>query len=65
MSGALPSYMYRNPEEVLERKQEYEFRKSCTGCVHAYEVMFGSLLAKACNKGKRYGKRCNLYREKK
>lgn len=64
MSGALPSYMYRNPEEVLERKQEHELRKSCTGCAHAFEIMFNSCAAMGCNKGKRHGRRCNLFQEK-
>lgn len=40
MSRALPSWMYRNPEEVLERKQESEARRSCVGCVHSFAIEF-------------------------
>lgn len=61
MSGALPSYMYRNPEEVLERKQEHELRKSCAGCIYGFEIMFKSGSAMGCNKNKLYGRRCNLF----
>jgi len=63
MRETLPAYMYRNPEEVLERKQENELRKSCSGCIHGFEIMFKSGPAKGCNKSKLYGKRCSLFKE--
>lgn len=62
MTKALPSYMYRNPCDVLELKQEYLRRKSCVGCVHAFRVEITGSIEMGCNKGKRYGKRCKLYR---
>lgn len=61
MRETLPSWMYRNPEEVLERKQETELRKSCAGCVHAIEYEFKYSKQKICDKGKSYGRRCKLY----
>ena len=65
MSGALPSWMYKNPMDVLEQKQQRELKKTCTGCVHAYLVEIGGSVENGCNVGKVFGKRCNLYREKK
>jgi len=62
---ALPSYQYRDPMIVLQQKQENELRRSCAGCVHAYLVEFKGSKESGCNKGKVFGKRCNLYREKK
>ncbi len=62
MSRALPSWMYRNPEEVLERKQESEARRSCVGCVHSFAIEFKSGRAMGCDKNRKYGVRCDLYR---
>ena len=62
MTKALPSYMYRNPCDVLELKQEYLRRKSCVGCIYAFRVEIIGSIEMGCNKGKRYGKRCKLYR---
>lgn len=62
MSRALPSWMYRNPEEVLERKQESEARRSCVGCVHGFTIQFKNGPAMGCDKNKKYGRRCELYK---
>ena len=63
MSNALPKWMYRNPEEVLERKQEAELRKSCVGCMHGFKMEFsGGKTANGCDKNRRYGRRCELYK---
>ena len=61
MSNALPKWMYKNPEEVLERKQEAELRKSCIGYVHGFKMEFKSGVAMGCDKNRKYGKRCELY----
>ncbi len=61
MGNALPRWMYRNPEEVLERKQEAALRKSCIGCVHGFKMEFEKSSANGCDKGRRFGKRCELY----
>lgn len=64
--AALPHYQYRNPEEVLERKQEAELRKSCIGCVHGFKMEFANgVTANGCSKHKLYGRRCQLYQESK
>lgn len=65
MRETLPAYMYRDPCEVLQQKQERELRRSCAGCVHVYRVKFKESQEFGCTKGKTFGKRCNLYREKK
>jgi len=59
---ALPFYQYRDPEEVLERKQEAELRKSCVGCVHGFKMEFAGGVANGCDKNRRYGRRCELYK---
>lgn len=58
---ALPSHFYGDPCEVLERKQEHELKKLCTGCIHIFKVEFKSDVEYSCNKGKRYGRRCKFY----
>lgn len=63
MRETLPSWMYKDPCDVLERKQENELRKSCTGCAYGFEIMFKSGPANGCEKGKKYGKRCILFQE--
>jgi len=60
---ALPAYLYRNPMEVLEQKQENELNRSCAGCVHVYRVEIGGSVENGCNKGKVYGRRCKFYQE--
>lgn len=62
---ALPHYMYKDPCEVLEQKQEHEAKKGCHGCIHSYELEFVSGIEKGCNKGRRFGKRCQHYQETK
>lgn len=63
MRETLPSWMYKDPMDVLEQKQERELKKLCTGCAHEFEIMFKSGPAMGCDKGKLYGKRCNLFQE--
>jgi hypothetical protein len=65
MSKALPSYCYKDPMDVLDQKQQRELKKTCIGCVHAFEIMFKSGAEKGCNQGKLYGKRCSLFQVKK
>ena len=65
MSNALPSYMYGNPQDVLERKQESAIKRSCIGCVHGFSMQFKSGTAHGCSKHKRYGRRCELYSDRK
>lgn len=65
MSNALPSWQYLNPEEVLERKQESERKRSCAGCKHSYAVEFATGVHNGCGKGKLWGERCILYQETK
>lgn len=64
MRETLPSYMYCDPMLVLERKQENELKRSCLGCVHVFHVEFKGAAESGCNKGKVFGKRCKLFREK-
>lgn len=61
---ALPHFMYRDPCEVLESKQEHELRKSCSGCVYEMQVMFKSVAVKACAMDKKFGRRCRFYKGK-
>lgn len=61
MSNALPSYMYKNPQQVLEDKQEREVRLLCIGCVHGFKMEFEGSTVNGCDKGRRFGRRCELY----
>ncbi len=61
MSNALPSWMYKNPQDVLEQKQEYELKRSCIGCIHSFKIEFKSGSAMGCDKRRRYGRRCEFY----
>lgn len=58
---ALPHYLYKDPCDVLEQKQEHEAKKSCHGCIHSYKLEFKSGIENGCIKGRRFGKRCKLY----
>lgn len=58
---ALPHWQYKNPQDVLEWKQEYEKRKSCVGCMHGFKMEFKSGVAMGCDMSRRYGRRCELY----
>lgn len=60
---ALPSFYYKDPMDVLDQKQQIELKKTCIGCVHAFEIMFKSGPAKGCDLGKLYGKKCNSFQE--
>ena len=62
MRETLPSYMWRDPCDVLEQKQERELRKTCIGCAHAFEIMFKSGAAMGCELGRFYGNRCKSYK---
>jgi len=59
---ALPSFMYIDPMRVLENKQRNEIRKSCAGCAHEIEYEFKNSKQKICDLGKKFGRRCKLYR---
>ena len=61
---ALPKYMYRDPCEILQNKQERELKKSCVGCIHSFKLEFASGVEFGCDKGRRYGKRCKYYEVK-
>ena len=61
---AFPKYLYGDPCEILERKQERDLKKSCTGCIHSYKLEFKSGIEWGCDKGKRFGKRCHFYEVK-
>lgn len=61
---ALPHFMYRDPCEVLERKQESELKKGCKGCVHEFEVEFKNQRVLACDMNKSHGNRCRFYKLK-
>ena len=62
---ALPSFLYRNPQEVLERKQEMEARKSCVGCAHTFILEFKNGFEIGCDKDRKFGRRCELYFKRK
>ena len=49
MRETLPAYMYRDPCEVLQQKQERELRRSCAGCVHVYLVEIGGSVENGCS----------------
>ena len=65
---ALDSYMYSNPEFVLQRKQELEARKikGCTGCKHHKTMDFrGDLLHRCDIKPRGFGTaNCQQYTRK-
>lgn len=62
MSNALPSWMYQNPEKVLENKQERIIRKSCEGCSHLFAMEFDGEVLAGCEQGKKVWRRCKLYK---
>lgn len=62
MRETLPAYMYKNPMDILEQKQERELKKSCKGCAHVFQVEFKGAAESGCNKGRVFGKRCKLYK---
>ena len=49
MRETLPAYMYRDPCEVLQQKQERELKRSCAGCVHVYLVEIGGSVENGCS----------------
>ena len=62
---ALDSYMYGNPERVLERRQEEEARRhrACGQCVHKQVLELDGKTLYACSKGREYGtQKCKLFR---
>lgn len=66
MTNALPSWMYKNPCDVLEMKQNREaneLKRSCAGCYFEYEIVFKAGTKKGCEKGRRYGRKCSSYKE--
>lgn len=58
---ALPNYLYRDPCDVLEQKQERELRMSCSGCVNSFKMEVAGSIEQGCSKGNKFGRRCNLY----
>lgn len=60
---ALPSYLYGNPERILEAKQNRE----CRGCRYLEEVVMFGATVKGCklkpNKKQHQIRKCNLYGE--
>ena len=64
MSNALPHWHYRDPAEVLQRKQENKERKSCNGCSFEDEILMAGKPEKYCLHGNRHGKRCNFFKLK-
>lgn len=64
----LDSWMYGDPERILERKQETELRKvkACGDCIHKRGVEFRGEMGYFCAFKKHvYGRRCELYEIKK
>lgn len=62
---ALPAWMYKDPSDVLQSKQEARIRKSCDGCIHAFALGFkNGSVSNGCDKGKKFGRRCELYQAK-
>lgn len=58
---ALPRYMYGDPMDVLEQKQEREARQSCVGCMHGFKMEFKSGIEMGCEKNRRWRRRCKFY----
>jgi len=54
--------MYQDPAKVLESKQEFMIKKSCAGCVHEIKLEIAGDIRNACDKGRRYGRRCKFYK---
>jgi hypothetical protein len=61
-SSALPHYMYGDPSLIMERRQEFQSRKSCQGCAHAFAVQIAGSKVFTCSKLKKYGRRCQLFK---
>ena len=64
---ALDSWMYQNPERVLERKQEDAARKhrQCGNCVHHKTIEFKGETLHGCELRRHtYGKRCDQFSTK-
>lgn len=57
----LQHWHYRDPQYVLERKQETAIAKSCSGCVHLIEHDVFDAISAYCQRGKEKLHRCNLY----
>lgn len=62
MSKALPHWYYHDPMKVLEYQQEYKIKRTCVGCIFAMRVEIQGEFIMACEKGKKYGRKCKLYR---
>lgn len=64
---ALETWQYGDPEKVLMRKQEIALSKAraCGQCVHKVSIEWNGEMHYGCEfKRRRYGVRCELYREK-
>lgn len=65
---ALESWMYADPEKVAIRKEEESIRKAraCGKCRHKVTVVWKGDDYHGCEfKRRKYGTRCELYKEKK
>lgn len=65
---ALDSFMYEDPANVLQRKQELEAKKTkaCGDCIHKRSMEFRGEVGNFCEfKRHVYGRRCELYETKK
>lgn len=59
---ALPHYQYRDPCDVLERKQNAALKKTCYGCIYEFKMAFQSSVVMGCDKNKKHGRKCELYK---
>jgi len=63
---ALESWMFGNPEDVAARREAHEQRKqaACGACVHPLDLTVNGKTMHACDAGRRYGKRCEMFKTK-
>lgn len=61
MSASLPVWMYRDPAEVVERIEAGSWQ----GCAFVQRMRFQWQVVESCAKGRRFGRKCPLYVERK
>jgi len=61
VSASLPLWMYRDPAQVVERIEA----ASCHGCAFVVRTVFQSQVVESCAQGRRFGRKCPLYVERK
>jgi hypothetical protein len=61
----LDAWAYRNPEQVLMRKQAIEAKKhdNCGDCTHHIELHMTYEVIHRCSAGMSYGYQCTKYRK--